>query len=106
MKENQFSHPKYNTSKKPKLDNGHGKWRGGEIYIYIYCTWEIYIALERGRERYGHDDRGRYGLTGDRAQYEIIGEDSSLVQCFNHTVLFSSLVQCFDHEVFVMELTR
>ena len=80
--------------------------RGRYIYIYIYCTWGIYIALERGRERYGHDDRGRYGLTDDRAQYGIISEDSSLVQCFNHTVLFSGLVQCFDHEVFVMELTR
>ena len=33
MERNPFSHSKYNTSKKPKLDNGHGKWRGRERYI-------------------------------------------------------------------------
>ena len=84
------------------MENGEGETY---IYIYIYCTWEIYIALKRGRERYGHNDRGQYGLISDRAQYGIIGEDSSLVQCFNHAVFFLGLVQCFDHEVFVMELT-
>ena len=71
----------------------------------IYCTWEIYIALGRGRERYGHGDRARYGLVGDRARYGLAGEDSGLVQCFDHAVFFSGLVQCFNHGVFVMELT-
>jgi len=33
MEKNPFSHPKYNTSKKPKSDNGRGKWRGRERYI-------------------------------------------------------------------------
>ena len=79
----------------------------GERDIYIYCTWEIYIALGRGRgrERYGHGDRGWYGVAGDRARYGLAGEDSGLVQCFDHAVFFSGLVQCFDHGVFVMELT-
>ena len=45
---------------------------------------EVYIAPGRGRERYWHGDRARYGLAD---------EDSSLVQCF-------------DHWVFIMELTR
>ena len=41
--------PPFTSNKKPKLDHGHGKWRGREKYI----------ALGGGRERHGHDDRAR-----------------------------------------------
>ena len=85
--------PPFTSNKKPKLDHGHGKWRGRERNI-----------LHLGEGERGMDMMIELGRLAD--------EDSGLVQCFdhalffNHAMFFLGLVQCFDHEVFVMELAR
>ena len=63
---------------------------------------EIYIALGRYILHLGEGERGMDTMT---ELGRIAGEDSGLVQCFdhalffNHTMSFSGLVQCFDHKL-------
>jgi len=101
MEKNPFSHPKYNTSKKPKLDNGHGKWRGRERYILHLGEYH-----DKGL---GMDTVTKLGMNSS-----VTKPDMDLpvkIQfrlrngLFNHALFFSDLVKCFDHGVFVMKLT-
>ncbi|KAM3743794.1 hypothetical protein ACB098_06G002100 [Castanea mollissima] len=76
----------FTSNKKPKSDQGHGKWRGRERYI-----------LHLGKGERGMDTVTELG--------RLTGEDSGLVQCFdhalffNHVVFFLGLVRCFDHRL-------
>ena len=46
--------PPFTSNKKPKLDHGHGKWKGREKDILHLGD---NIAPGKERERYGHSDR-------------------------------------------------
>ena len=102
MEKNPFSHPKYNTGKKPKSDNGHGKWRGRERYI-------LHVG-EYHDKGLGMDTVTELGMdspvTEPGMDLPVKIQICLRNDLFDHALFFSGLVQCFDHRVFVMKLTR